>query len=207
MDTLVAIGTSAAWIYSVTVTLLPGVIRAAGLEPETYFDSSAIIIGLVLLGRWLEHRARASTTGALRRLIGLQPSTARRLGVDRADGSAPESDVPLEAVAVGDRLRVRPGEKVPVDGVVLDGASAVDASMLTGEPMPVEVGPGSEVIGATLNTTGSFVMRATRVGRPTPRSRASSSSSAVPRAARPRSSASPTASPRSSSRSSWSSRP
>ncbi len=161
MDTLVAIGTSAAWLYSVAVTLLPEVIHEAGLHPETYFDSSTVIIGLVLLGRWLEHRAKSSTTGAIRRLIGLQPTTARRV-VDRR-----EIDVPLEAVVVGDLLRVRPGEKVPVDGIVVEGASAVDASMLTGEPLPVEVTPGSEVIGATLNTTGTFVLRATRVGRDT----------------------------------------
>ncbi|MGH2477261.1 MAG: cation transporter, partial [Candidatus Limnocylindrales bacterium] len=133
MDTLVAVGTSAAWLYSVGVTLVPDVIHEAGLHPETYFDSSTIIIGLVLLGRWLEHRAKASTTGAIGRLVGLQATTARRLS-DHG-----EHDVPLEAVAVGDLLRVRPGEKVPVDGVVVEGGSAIDASMLTGEPMPVEV--------------------------------------------------------------------
>ena len=161
MDTLVAIGTSAAWLYSVVVTLVPDVIHEAGLHPETYFDSSTIIIGLVLLGRWLEHRARTGTTGAIRRLAGLQATTARRV----TDGR--DADVALESVVVGDLLRVRPGEKVPVDGIVVDGASAVDASMLTGEPVPVEVTAGSEVIGATLNTTGTFVMRATRVGRDT----------------------------------------
>ena len=161
MDTLVAVGTSAAWLYSVVVTFFPDVIHEAGLHPETYFDSSTIIIGLVLLGRWLEHRAKTSTTGAIRRLVGLQATTARRL----IDGR--EEDVALESVVVGDLLRVRPGEKVPVDGVVVEGASAVDASMLTGEPIPVEVAAGAEVIGATLNTTGTFVMRATRVGRDT----------------------------------------
>ena len=161
MDTLVAVGTTAAWLYSVVVTLLPEVIHEAGLHPETYFDSSTIIIGLVLLGRWLEHRAKTSTTGAIRRLLGLQASTARRV----TDGR--EEDVPLESVVVGDLLRVRPGDKVPVDGIVVEGASAIDASMLTGEPIPVEVTPGLEVIGATLNTTGTFVMRATRVGRET----------------------------------------
>jgi Cu+-exporting ATPase len=161
MDTLVAVGTTSAWLYSVVVTLAPDVIHEAGLHPETYFDSSAIIIGLVLLGRWLEHRARTSTTGAIRRLVGLQATTARRVSEGR------EEDVALESVAVADLLRVRPGEKVPVDGVVVEGASAVDASMLTGEPMPVEVVAGTEVIGATLNTTGTFVMRATRVGRDT----------------------------------------
>jgi Cu+-exporting ATPase len=161
MDTLVAVGTSAAWLYSVAVTFVPDVIHEAGLHPETYFDSSTIIIGLVLLGRWLEHRAKTSTTGAIRRLVGLQATTARRV----LDGH--EEDVALESVVVGDLLRVRPGEKVPVDGIVVEGASAVDASMLTGEPIPVEVGAGAEVIGATMNTTGTFVLRATRVGRDT----------------------------------------
>jgi Cu+-exporting ATPase len=145
----------------VVVTFVPDLIHEAGLHPETYFDSSAIIIGLVLLGRWLEHRARTGTTGAIRRLVGLQATTARRV-IDGRD-----EDVALETVVVGDLLRVRPGEKVPVDGVVVEGASAVDASMLTGEPIPVEVTAGTEVIGATMNTTGTFVMRATRVGRDT----------------------------------------
>ncbi len=161
MDTLVAVGTSAAWLYSVFVTFFPEVIHEAGLHPETYFDSSTIIVGLVLLGRWLEHRAKTSTTGAIRRLVGLQAAVARRV----TDGR--EEDVALEAVAVGDLLRVRPGERLPVDGVVVEGGSAIDASMLTGEAMPVEVTAGAEVIGATLNTTGTFVMRATRVGRDT----------------------------------------
>jgi P-type Cu+ transporter len=161
MDTLIAIGTSAAWLYSVGVTLFPTVIHEAGLHPETYFDASTIILGLVLLGRYLEGRAKSSTTGAIRRLVGLQPSRARRIGPDG------EVDVALETVAVGDVLRVRPGDKVPVDGVVVEGASAIDASMLTGEAVPVDVAPGSEVVGATLNTTGTFLMRATRVGRDT----------------------------------------
>jgi Cu+-exporting ATPase len=161
MDTLIAAGTSAAWLYSVGVTLFPTVVHEAGLHPETYFDASTIIIGLVLVGRWLEGRAKASTTDAIRRLVGLQPSRARLVG---ASG---EIDVALESVVVGDLLRVRPGEKVPVDGIVVEGASAIDASMLTGEPVPVEVGPDSEVVGATLNTTGTFLMRATRVGRDT----------------------------------------
>ena len=161
MDTLIAVGTTAAWLYSVGVTLFPEVIHEAGLHPETYFDASTIILGLVLLGRWLEGRAKASTAGAIRRLVGLQPATARRVEGDR------EVDVPLEGVAVGDLLRVRPGERVPVDGVVAEGASAVDESMLTGEPLPVEVIAGVEVTGATLNTSGTFVMRATRVGRET----------------------------------------
>ena len=161
MDTLIAVGTTAAWLYSVGVTLFPEAIHQAGLHPETYFDASTIIIGLVLVGRWLEGRAKTSTTGAIRRLIGLQASVARRVEEGR------EIDVPLDRVVVGDILRVRPGERVPVDGVVVEGGSAVDASMLTGEPVPVEVAAGSEVVGATLNTNGTFVMRATRVGRDT----------------------------------------
>jgi Cu+-exporting ATPase len=161
MDTLVAVGTTAAWAYSVFVTLLPEVVMDAGIEPASYYDSAAIIIGLVLLGRWLEGRAKGRTTGAIRRLVGLQPTTARRIrdGVD--------ADVELAVVEPGDLLRVRPGERVPVDGVVVDGASAVDESMLTGEPLPVTKAAGDAVIGATVNTSGSFVMRATRVGRDT----------------------------------------
>jgi Cu+-exporting ATPase len=161
MDTLVAVGTSAAWGYSVVVTLWPGIVTSAGIEPVTYFDSATIIIGLVLLGRWLEARAKARTTGAIRGLIGLSPTSARLV----RDGT--DIEIALDDVQPGDLLRVKPGDKVPVDGMVVDGGSAVDASMLTGEPIPVTVGPGDEVIGATLNTTGTFVMRATRVGRDT----------------------------------------
>ena len=161
MDTLVALGTSAAWAYSVFVTMYPNVVMEAGLQPESYFDSSAIIIGLILLGRWLEARAKGRTSGAIRRLVGLQAKTARLV----RDGE--EVEIELALVQPGDLLRVRPGEKVPVDGVLVDGVSAVDESMLTGEPIPATRRPGDEVIGATLNTTGSFVMRATRVGRDT----------------------------------------
>ena len=161
MDTLVAVGTTAAWGYSVGVTLLPGVVRSAGLEPATYFDSSAIIVGLILLGRWLEARAKGQTTSAIRHLIGLQPAIAN---VVRGDL---ETAVPLGAVRLGDLLRVRPGEKVPVDGRLVSGGSAIDESMLTGEAMPSSKAVGDEVIGATLNTTGTFVMRATRVGSDT----------------------------------------
>ncbi len=161
MDTLVAVGTSAAWIYSVFVTMYPEVVHLAGLHAETYFDSSAIIIGLILLGRWLESRAKGSTTGAIRRLIGLQATTARRI----RDGV--EEDIELALVVPGDLLRVRPGDRIPVDGVVAEGASAVDESMLTGEPILVSKSPGDEVIGATINTSGSFVMRAVHVGRDT----------------------------------------
>jgi Cu+-exporting ATPase len=161
MDTLVAIGTSAAWGYSVFVTMWPEVVHEAGLHPETYFDSATIIIGLILLGRWLEARAKGRTTGAIRRLVGLQATTARRLR------NGVEEDVELAVVIPGDLLRVRPGDKVPVDGVLVEGTSAVDESMLTGEAMPATKAVGDEVIGATINTTGSFVMRATRVGRDT----------------------------------------
>ncbi|HEX9043637.1 MAG TPA: heavy metal translocating P-type ATPase [Candidatus Limnocylindrales bacterium] len=161
MNTLVAVGTSAAWIYSVFVTLWPDVIVAAGREPVTFFDSGTVIIGLISLGKWLEARAKGETTGAIRRLIGLQAKSARLVRGDE------EIDVPLEQVQPGDLLRVRPGEKVPVDGLVVEGVSAVDESMLTGEPIPVDKAAGDEVIGATINTTGTFVMRATRVGRET----------------------------------------
>ena len=161
MDTLVAVGTAVAWAYSAFVTLWPDVVRNAGIMPETYFDSATIIIGLILLGKYLEGRAKGRTTGAIRRLVGLQATTARRIR------NGVEEDVDLALVVAGDMLRVRPGDKVPVDGVVAEGASAVDESMLTGEPIPVTKNPGDEVIGATLNTTGSFVMRATRVGRDT----------------------------------------
>jgi Cu+-exporting ATPase len=161
MSTLVAVGTSAAWGYSVFVTMYPEIIMRAGLPAESYFDSSTIIIGLILLGRWLESRAKGRTTGAIRRLVGLQAKTARLV---RPEGDV---DVPVEDVQPGDLLRVRPGEKIPVDGMVSEGSSAVDEAMLTGEAMPVTKSPGDEVIGATINTTGSFIMRATRVGRDT----------------------------------------
>ncbi len=166
MFTLIGIGTGIAWLYSITAVLVPGVFPASFRSPEgevgRYFESAAVIVTLVLMGQVLELRARQRTSGAIRALLGLAPKTARRLG---DNGS--ESDVPLEEVRPGDRLRVRPGEKVPVDGVVLEGTSAVDESMVTGEPIPVEKGPGAPVTGATLNGTGSFVMKAERVGRET----------------------------------------
>jgi Cu+-exporting ATPase len=161
MDTLVVIGTTAAWAYSVFVTLYPEIIHEAGLHPETYFDSSTIILGLVLLGRWLEARAKGQAVGAIRRLIGLQADTAR---VVRGND---EVEVPVEDVRAGDVLRVRPGDRVPVDGVVIEGESAVDESMLTGEAWPVVKQAGDEVVGATVNTTGTFLFRATRVGADT----------------------------------------
>jgi Cu+-exporting ATPase len=161
MDTLIAIGTTAAWGYSVVVTLAPAIAMSAGLEPAVYFDSSTIIIGFVLLGRWLEARAKSQASSAIHRLLALEPPTARLV-----DGDV-ERDLPLHEVQPGDLLRVRPGDRVSVDGRVVSGSSAVDQSMLTGESMPIEVAPGDEVIGGTLNASGSFVMRATRVGRET----------------------------------------
>jgi Cu+-exporting ATPase len=161
MDTLVAVGTTAAWAYSVAVTVDPSWVHEAGLHPETYFDSSTIVLGLVVLGRWLEARARTRASGAIRRLIGLQATSARLIepGGDRA--------VPIEEIQPGDLLRVRPGDRLPVDGIVVEGGSAVDEAMLTGEPVPVVKGVGDEVFGATVNTTGTFAFRATRVGADT----------------------------------------
>jgi Cu+-exporting ATPase len=165
MFTLIAIGTGTAYTYSVVATLAPGIFpesfRQAGTV-HVYFEAAAVITSLVLFGQMLELRARSRTTSAIRDLLGLAPNTARLL---REDGS--EEDVPLERVNVGDRLRVRPGEKVPVDGVVVEGASAVDESMVTGESVPVEKMLGSRVTGGTLNGTGSLVMRAERVGSDT----------------------------------------
>ena len=163
MWTLIGLGVGAAYLYSVVATLAPGIFPAAFRghegEVEVYFEAAAVIVALVLLGQVLEIRARERTGGAIRALLGLAPKTARRLRDDGAD-----EEVPLEEVQVGDRLRVRPGEKIPVDGVVLEGRSTVDESMLTGEPMPVEKAPGDKVTGGTLNQSGSFVMRAERVG-------------------------------------------
>jgi Cu+-exporting ATPase len=161
MDTLVVVGTTAAWAFSVMVTVAPQVLRSAGIEPQIYFDSSTAIIGLILTGRWLEARAKGQTVGAVKALIGLQARSAR---IVRAGA---EIDVPLEDVRVGDLVRVRPGERVPVDGKVVEGASSVDEAMLTGEPIPAEKGPGAEVIGGTLNGSGTLLFRATRVGRDT----------------------------------------
>ncbi len=159
MDTLVALGTMAAWGYSVVVTLLPSLVIDAGIEPVTYFDSSAMIVGLILAGRWMEARAKSQASGAVAALVGLGARTARRV-----EGGT-EFDVPIEAIRPGDLVRVRPGEKVPVDGVVVSGGSAIDESMLTGEPLPVSRGVGDPVIGATINGSGTIVLRATHVGR------------------------------------------
>jgi Cu+-exporting ATPase len=166
MFSLIGIGTGAAYAYSVVATVLPGVFpasfRAEGGELPVYYEAAAVITVLVLLGQVLELKARGRTSAAIKALLGLAPKTARRLN---ADGT--EEDVPLAHVHVGDRLRVRPGEKVPVDGVVLEGRSAVDESMITGEPIPVEKAPGDKLTGATINGGGSLVMRAERVGRDT----------------------------------------
>jgi Cu+-exporting ATPase len=159
MDTLVALGTLAAWGYSVVVTVAPALVMDAGIEPVTYYETAAMIVGLILAGRWMEARAKSQAGGAVAALVGLQARTARRV-----DGDT-ETDVPIAEVHPGDLLRVRPGEKVPVDGMVTAGSSSIDESMLTGEPMPVSKEAGDQVIGATVNGAGSFVMRATRVGR------------------------------------------
>jgi Cu+-exporting ATPase len=166
MFTLIGLGTGAAYLYSVAATLIPDIFpdsfRTHGGELAVYFEPAVAIIALVLLGQVLELRARSRTSSALKSLLGLAPKTAR---VIRNGGR--EEDIPLDQVQVGDRLRVRPGEKIPVDGAVLEGLSTVDESMVTGEPIPVEKQPGQKVVGATVNGTGSFVMRAERVGRET----------------------------------------
>jgi P-type Cu+ transporter len=165
MFTLIAMGTGAAYVYSVAATLTPGIFPASFREmeglPPVYFEAAAAITALVLLGQVLELRARSRTGAAIRALLDLTPKTARIL----RDGT--EQDIPLEQVQPGDRLRVRPGEKIPVDGVVLEGRSSVDESMITGESMAVEKAPASRVIGATVNGTGSFLMRAEHVGSDT----------------------------------------
>jgi len=166
MFTLIAMGTGVAWLYSVVAVAVPGLFPPAFRGPEgtvaVYFEAAAVITVLVLLGQVLELRARDQTSGAIRALLDLAPKTARRL---KDDGS--DEEVSLDAIAVGDQLRVRPGEKVPVDGEVIDGRSSLDESMVTGESMPVTKEPGSKLIAGTLNTTGSFAMRAEKVGRDT----------------------------------------
>jgi Cu+-exporting ATPase len=166
MFTLIAIGTGMAWVYSVAATLLPATFPPAMRGPDgavaVYFEAAAVITVLVLLGQVLELRAREQTGGAIRALLDLAPKTARRI---RGDGT--DEEIGLEAVGVGDRLRVRPGDRVPVDGTVIEGRSSVDESMVTGESMPVAKIVGAKVIGGTINQSGSFVMRAEKVGRET----------------------------------------
>jgi Cu+-exporting ATPase len=166
MFTLIALGTGAAYLYSVFATVVPQVFpasfRGAGGQIDVYFEPAAVIVALVLLGQVMELRARSQTSSAIRALLGLAPKTAKRL-----DDKGGEADVPLDQVVVGDRLRVRPGEKVPVDGTVLEGHSSVDESMISGEPIPVEKDKDAKVTAGTVNGTGGFVMHAERVGADT----------------------------------------
>ncbi len=161
MNTLIAVGTGAAYLYSLAATFAPGLFAAAGRPADVYYEAVTAIIALILLGRLLEARAKGRTSEAIRRLMGLRPRTAHVLRHGK------ELDVPVEAVVPGDVVVVKPGEKVPVDGVVIAGASAVDEALLTGEPLPVAKTVGDEVFGATVNTTGSITVRATRVGKDT----------------------------------------
>ena len=161
MDTLVAIGTGAAYLYSTVVTFFPTLLTAQGLAPTVYFEAAVVIIALLLLGRYLENRARGQTSEAIRQLMGLQANTARVIRTGE------EIELPIESVVVGDIIVVRPGEKVPVDGEVIEGTSTVDESMVTGESLPVKKDCGATVIGATINKTGSFKFKAQRVGKDT----------------------------------------
>ncbi|BAY32888.1 cation-transporting ATPase [Nostoc carneum NIES-2107] len=161
MDTLIALGTSAAYFYSLFATLVPGFFIAQGLRADVYYETAAIVITLILLGRLFENRAKGQTSEAIRKLIGLQAKTARLIRHGR------EVDVPIEQVQIGDVVLVRPGEKIPVDGELVEGTSTVDEAMVTGESVAVKKQPGDEVIGATINKTGSFQFRATRVGADT----------------------------------------
>jgi len=161
MNTLIAVGTSAAYLYSVAAILFPGFFASGGRGAHVYFDTASIIIALILLGKYLEARAKGQTSNAMKKLMGMQAKTARVI----RDGQ--ESDIPIEDVAVGDLILVRPGEKVPVDGLIREGGSSLDESMITGESIPVEKGAGDQVIGATINRTGSFRFEATKVGKDT----------------------------------------
>lgn len=161
MDTLIALGTSAAYFYSLFPTLSPSFFINQGLTPDVYYETAAVVITLILLGKLFENRAKGQTSEAIRKLIGLQAKTARLIRNGR------EVDVPIEEVQIGDVILVRPGEKIPVDGEVIEGASTIDEGMVTGESVPVKKQPGDEVIGATINKTGSFKFRATRVGSDT----------------------------------------
>jgi Cu+-exporting ATPase len=167
MFTLIGLGVGVAYGYSLVAVLFPGLFPESFRDPMTgevglYFEAAAVIVTLVLLGQVLELKARGQTSAAIKALLGLAPKTARRI---ESDGS--EVDIPLEQVAVGDQLRVRPGEKIPVDGVVMSGQSSVDESMVSGEPIPVEKVTGSKVVGATINGTGGLVMKAEKIGKDT----------------------------------------
>ncbi|BAI60456.1 copper-transporting P-type ATPase [Methanocella paludicola SANAE] len=161
MNVLIAVGTSAAYFYSVVATFVPHLVMVGGRMPDTYYDTSTMIIALILLGRLLEARAKGQTSEAIRRLTGLRAKTARVIR------DHTEEDIPVEDVKVGDAILVRPGEKIPVDGVVTEGYSSVDESMITGEPIPSSKKEGDNVMGATINKTGSFRFKATKVGRDT----------------------------------------
>jgi Cu+-exporting ATPase len=159
MDTLIALGTGSAWVYSMLVAVSPSAVPT--LARHAYFEAAAVIIALVSFGSALEMRARGRTSEAIQRLLGLQPRTAR------AVRNGEELDLPIEDIGLGETLRVRPGEKIPVDGRIIEGRSSVDESMLTGEPLPVEKYPGAEVVGGTVNETGTFIFEATRIGKDT----------------------------------------
>ena len=161
MNTLIAVGTAAAFLYSLVATAVPSIFTRAGLPADVYYEAIAAIIALILLGRLLEARAKGRTSEAIRHLAGLRPKTAHVMREGK------ETDISVEAVVVGDLVIIKPGEKVPVDGIVTEGASAVNESMLTGEPIPVAKKPGDECLGGTINTTGSITFRATRVGKDT----------------------------------------
>jgi Cu+-exporting ATPase len=161
MDTLIALGTLAAYFYSLFVTIDPGFLTAQGIMPGVYYEVSAIVVTLILLGKLFENRAKGQTSEAIRKLIGLQAKTARVIR------NGQEIDIPISEVVLGDVILVRPGEKIPVDGEIIDGSSTLDEAMVTGESLPVKKQVGDEVIGATLNKTGSFQFRATRIGKDT----------------------------------------
>lgn len=166
MDTLIAIGTSAAYGFSLLVTVLGEKVEMYGLPMIMYFDTAAVIITLILLGRYLESKAKAHTSDAIKKLLGLQAKTARVLRMD-SEGKEIETDIPIEEVKVGDLIRVRPGEKIPVDGTITEGTSSVDESMVTGESIPVDKKAPDNVIGSTINKSGSFIFKATKVGSDT----------------------------------------
>jgi len=161
MDTLVALGTTVAYLYSVMVTIFPQVTKSIGIHPEPYFDVATLVIGLILLGRYFEARAKGQTSEAIKILIGLQAKTARIVRAGK------ELDIPIDQVQIGDVIRVRPGEKIPVDGVITEGESSIDESMITGESIPVDKADGDTVVGSTMNKSGTFTYKATKVGSDT----------------------------------------